>query len=428
MSQSPLNTNTFPSSPHWVKNTKLFVIGWIVVFAIGLLIYFDQLFLYIIISLVLSYVLRPIVDYVERRTPLPRWVPTAFVYLAVIGALVAIPVSTIPSVVRQVTTFIVNLPDLLQQLATLLTDFLREPLFEFRGETYYVPVDQIQVEEYEQYLGQVVSLLGNSLGSVGDFAGNLAATTIEVITWIAFVIFISFYMTKDGHRVSANLIGVVPDNYKSDAHHLIRRLDLIWGAFLRGQVLLMVVIGIVVFVVATILGLPNPLALAVIAGLLEVVPYAGPVLSAIPAGLLAFFQSDASWLGEPLGAFWFTIVVLFAYWLIQQLENYILLPRIMGYQLKLHPTLVFIGAIAGWQVAGIFGIFLASPVVATLRLFLRYAYCKLTDQALFAPLADVVNEDALIASDIPPQPVESTPVPAVLVVNEEEQARTKNLV
>ncbi|MGB1249756.1 MAG: AI-2E family transporter, partial [Candidatus Promineifilaceae bacterium] len=87
--------------------------------------------------------------------------------------------------------------------------------------------------------------------------------------------------------------------------------------------------------------------------IMELVPFIGPILAAIPAGLIAFFQSDVSWLGQLLSPFWFFVVVMGVYWLLQQIENYFVLPRVMGHQLKLHPAVVFVAAIAGFQLSGL---------------------------------------------------------------------------
>jgi predicted PurR-regulated permease PerM len=150
---------------------------------------------------------------------------------------------------------------------------------------------------------------------------------------------------------------------------------------------LCVVMATIIFTLALIIGLPNALILALIAGLAEFLPTIGPIIAAVPAALIGVIQSDASWLGRLLPPFWFVILILGIYGLLFQLENYYLLPRIMGYHLKLHPILVVLGALIGASVAGLLGVLLAAPVLATLRLFLYYVYYKLTDQPPFPNLA-----------------------------------------
>jgi len=147
---------------------------------------------------------------------------------------------------------------------------------------------------------------------------------------------------------------------------------------------LCLVMGIVIFVVALIIGLPNAITLAIIAGLMELIPTFGPILAAIPAVLIAAIQSDASWLGRLMSPFWFAILVLAIYGVANQLENYFLVPRIIGHHLKLHPMAVLLGVLGGASVAGILGILLAAPVLASIRLIWMYIYYKLTDQDPFS--------------------------------------------
>ena len=148
--------------------------------------------------------------------------------------------------------------------------------------------------------------------------------------------------------------------------------------------MLCVVVGIIIFVIALIIGLPNAITLALIAGVMELIPTFGPILAAIPAVLIAAFQADASWLGSLMSPFWFAILVLGIYAFIYQFENYYLVPRIIGHHLKLHPLVILLGVLGGASVAGILGILLAAPVLASVRLVWMYLYCKLTDQDPFS--------------------------------------------
>ena len=151
--------------------------------------------------------------------------------------------------------------------------------------------------------------------------------------------------------------------------------------------MLCLVVSVATFILALIVGLPNALLLAIIAGIAEFIPNLGPVLAAIPAVLIALFQSESSWLGAQLSPLVYAGIVLGIYVLIQQVENIVLVPRIIGRSLNLHPFVVFLGAIAGASVAGILGILLAAPILATLRLLLIYMFRKLSDASPF-PLSE----------------------------------------
>lgn len=378
----------FPTSPRWERNSKLFVGFWLIIFIIGILLYYGNLFRYVLMAFVISFVLRPIVDWLETKN-ISRLTTTITLFVLIIGGLIAIPITTLPSIFDRVVNFINSIPVLLEQLSNMIVEFLRDPTIQFGEFSYTLPIDGLQINEFEQLLANTISLIASWIGSSSDIVTNVASGTVSFISSFAFMLFIAFYLTKDGHQIAASIVNILPASHRDDISWLIRRISMVWDAFLRGQLILMVAIGLLVFIIASILGLPNPVGLAVMAGLMEIIPYVGPILAAVPGLLLAFFQSDASWLGTLMGPFWFTIVVAVGYWLTQTAENYYLVPRIMGNRLRLHRAIVFAGALAGLQIAGIFGILVAAPVVATLREILRYLYCKLSDQTL----ADLRGEE-----------------------------------
>jgi predicted PurR-regulated permease PerM len=141
----------------------------------------------------------------------------------------------------------------------------------------------------------------------------------------------------------------------------------VWQSFFRGQLTLSLVIGGVTLVVGLAIGLPSALALAIIAGVMEAVPTLGPILAAIPAVILALTQGSSV---LPVDNVTFAIITLAAYILIQQAENMLIVPRIMGNALELHPMVVLVGVVIGASFAGILGIFLAAPTLATLKVLL----------------------------------------------------------
>jgi predicted PurR-regulated permease PerM len=134
---------------------------------------------------------------------------------------------------------------------------------------------------------------------------------------------------------------------------------------------------------------PNALLLGLLAGILEIIPNLGPVLAAVPAVALAFFQGSDR---LPLSNEWFVALVIFLYILIQQVENYVFVPRILGASVKLHPVVVIAGVVAGASIAGLLGIFLAAPTIASLRLLGGYLYAKmLQPDPSSAPVAHSPN-------------------------------------
>jgi hypothetical protein len=144
-------------------------------------------------------------------------------------------------------------------------------------------------------------------------------------------------------------------------------------------------------VVDTAIGLPYAWALGLFAGVMELVPNIGPYIAAIPAVLVALIQGSGF---IPLGNFWFAVLVAGLYFLLQLIENNFFVPRILGRTLKMHPLVVIIGLIAGGRLAGILGVLLAAPILATFRIIGRYLVRRLYDRDPFVePAEESIEED-----------------------------------
>jgi predicted PurR-regulated permease PerM len=199
-----------------------------------------------------------------------------------------------------------------------------------------------------------------------------------------------FFLTKDGWQVGGKINELILPPYRAETEELGRRLDAVWKSFFRGQILLSLVVGFIVFIATSLLGLPGALVLGLLAGVLEVIPNLGPVIALIPAVLVALVQGSNF---LPVSNLAFALIVVLVYTLIQQIENNFLVPRIMGQSLKLHPIFVLVGVVVGASFAGILGAFLAAPVLASLKVLGIYAHAKLIDQDPLAQPSVIVDVD-----------------------------------
>ena len=156
----------------------------------------------------------------------------------------------------------------------------------------------------------------------------------------------------------------------------------------------MIMIGVVTWIGGTAIGLPGAFALAVIAGVMELIPNLGPFLAAIPAIIVALIQGS-TYLG--VSNLVFALIVIGLYILIQQLENTFIVPRILGEAVDLHPLVVMIGVLVGANVAGILGTLLAAPIIASIREIVRYLYAKILGEDPFPhrPEDDLDDEESV---------------------------------
>jgi predicted PurR-regulated permease PerM len=195
---------------------------------------------------------------------------------------------------------------------------------------------------------------------------NLVGTLAEVgamILDIVLALVISLYLLIDGPRLGARSLAIIPPQHRAKALFLQDNVSRVLGGYLRGQLTLALIIGVTTGVGTALLGLPYAIVLGVLAGLFELVPMFGPILSALPAVLVALFMPFPT-------VVW--VVVFFL--IIQQIENNVLAPRISGHAVGLHPLGAMFALLAGFQLAGLLGGLFAVPLAGVLWVLLGAAY------------------------------------------------------
>lgn len=386
------------TSPPWSTSGKRVVV--IILFVLTLFGFYRFQILWIPLALaaIIAYLIEPVVSQIERRTRLSRNMAIVFIYLLIIVILISVPVGTLTPLVAQAIGFINNTPRYLQQIS----QFFEDPIVIAEG--IRIPVDQLSLDQaFTSLSANLVSLVQTIGGRTFLIFGSVATATISTLGWTILVLMFSFYLVKDHQKFFAFVLRKTPAGYREDVYELALAINKTWHAFLRGQLVLCLVVGTIVFVVAVILGLPNAAILGIVAGIMELIPTFGPVLAAVPAVLIGIVQADASWLGSLMSPIWFALIIAGIYLLIYQFENYYLVPRIIGHHLELHPLVVLVGVVAGATVAGVLGILLAAPVLASSRHILRYIYYKLVDQPPFP-------DEAMQQPEKPEETAESKPI------------------
>ena len=354
-------------STEWSRTTKRLVIVGLVIILLLVCYVFRDLLPPVAIALVLAYLLKPIADFAERRSKLPRTLIVIFIFLVILISFSTMVVTIVPYAMDQVRSLNLNL----QEQTNTLIDFLSQPI-QILGRTFSL----------QDLVGDLQSALQDLLQPFATQTITLLFNVASSLLWVVSILVISFYLVKDADRLRAFLDRIAPPGYTEELRHLREEINHVWKAFFRGQVLLGFVIGMAVWISMLIVGLPNAGLMGLLAGLLEVIPTFGPVLATIPALLIAFFQGSTY---LPLSSFWFSFLVLAIYFVIQQTENAYLVPRIMGRRMLLHPVIIFIGVLAGGLLFGVLGVLLAAPVIGTMRVLLIYIYAKLLDEDPFPP-------------------------------------------
>ena len=353
----------------WSTSTKR-TVTLVVLLLLALVIYrFRDVLPPLMIAFLMAFILDPIVDFLSDRLRLSRGLATTLVFLVlvlVMVGVVAAPVSVVPSIPRVVRA---TQSDVIR----IITDI---------GAFFERPVE---IWGYSLDLSELYRDLSTMLRS---FVTSVAQGTLDVVVdiasgafWLIVILIAAYYLTKDGDRIVEQLEDMAPPGYRDDFVRLRQRITDVWNAFLRGQLLLGVALATITTVVCTAVGLPYAVGMGLIAGVMEFVPNLGPIIALVPAVLVALFQGSSF---LPLSNFWFAVLVTGLYLVIQQIEGNLLVPRILGRSLNLHPLVVLIGIIVGGNLAGILGMLLAAPVLATLRVVSRYVFYRLYDRDPFA--------------------------------------------
>lgn len=358
-------------SPRWNGTTKLLVALFGIVLG-GLAIWqFETFIPPLVVAVMIAYLLNPAITFFVARFKFSRGLSVGLIYLVLLVLLLASATGIGLYAVNQISNLNVDLQQIVQDLPRRIEE-VTHSRFDVMG--FKIDLNQFDLS---QVYAQIVSGIQPFLSRAGGVVGGVVSSVGSFFGWASIVLVISFYFAKDMPQLSSAIQRYASDpGYHHDVQRVLRELDQIWNTFLRGQSTLALIMFVETWLLLTILGTNYSFALGLFAGFMEFIPFFGPYIVLILVTLVALFQT-ANWLGlTPLA---YAIVVFVVLYIIQSIELYVVVPRIIGGTLKLHPAMIIIGAIMGVSVGGILGVLLAAPVMASLRLLGRYAWRKMLD-------------------------------------------------
>ena len=302
-----------------------------------------------LVAWALAYLLLPLVDLVDRRTPLDRLGAVAVVYLAIAVALAL--------------TLVLGVPALAGQLASLAE---RGPEF---GDKASGIVDDLQRSLEEAGVrADVAALYGAVPGRLAELTGSLAADALAVVAAAGavvlnatLVLIIAFLMLVDGERLWDKFLGLLSEELHSEAELFRQAADRSFGGFLRASLILAVIYGVAQYAILRPLDVPFAGLLSVVAGLVMIIPFFGPVIAAVPVFV-------ATILAAPDRLLWVFLLTM----LLQQVVLNVVGPRVMANVIGIHPLFVFLAILLGAKIAGFWGVLLAMPVAGIASSFARY--------------------------------------------------------
>ena len=345
--------------------------------AIALLLYLlRNALLPFIVGGALAYILDPFISWLERRIPwmssrpeLKRVLLIALVFvIAAIVAIVAL-VAGITILIHEIQAFINELPQLIeasratiQRLDAQLTARLPEELVVF-------------IYDVTQDLGKVI------VGAAAGFAARtygVISETMSLLLGLAMVPLILFYILKDKGKIIEGMLNTLSPEPRKHTRNVLSVLNGVFSSYIRGQLILGLVVGVMVFVGLWFLDVPFAPVLGLVAGITELVPVIGPWLGAIPGILVVLATAPEKFI-------WVALLYLG----VQFLENSLLVPRIQSESLNLHPVFVLAALIVGSEVAGLWGVILGPPLAAAGRgVLLYFLGVWNSDDPIEAPVAE----------------------------------------
>ena len=338
---------------------------------VALLIYASEAVTMFIIAAFTAYLISPAVVFLVERTRMSRRAAVNVVYFSALIVLVGIPSVLTPIFFDEIQLVAQDILELSEELS----GFLSEP---------------IQMGGFVLHLEQVGESLGhfqeNMLSPLPEEALELLEATSINVLWILIILVSVHLFMSEWPRMRSWLIHLAPEQYQPEMSELYTRLRNVWMAYLRGQIVLMVVVGIVFTIAWTAIGIPGALVLGVIAGLFTLVPDVGPTVAAAIAVGVALLEGS-SWIrlspDPTMNNLLVGLIALVLYVVLINAKNFFVRPIIMGRSLHMNEALIFIAILTATIIWGILGALLIVPVLASIAVIMEYLRRRILGLAPF---------------------------------------------
>ncbi|MCL5291348.1 MAG: AI-2E family transporter [Actinobacteria bacterium] len=332
-----------------------------------------------IYALVFVYLLRPIVNGLEDRG-VNRVIAIILAYLLMIAVLSLLLLIIVPIFVTEIRLFITSLPGQVEEVKSIFLDISRNTKLS-------------ESAAITNFLDRITSSLSEGAMLV---AKRIPETAVDIFGGaFNFILapLLAFYILKDLRAIKKTIEMAIPVRFREEGMDIVRKIDNILGGFLKGQLLVAVSVGVLVGTAMAVLGIKYALLIGVISAIFNIIPYLGPIMSGIPATLLALEKSPG-----------YALLVIVVLTVVNQLDGLFISPNIMRQQVDLHPTVVIFALLTGGTLFGIMGMLLAIPVAATGKAVYLHFREKSEGAGGISPPAAGKGEsarDVLVDSEVP---------------------------
>ncbi|NLO90266.1 MAG: AI-2E family transporter [Clostridia bacterium] len=327
------------------------------IFLLGLYFLFlvRGIFLPFIFAVILAYILNPIVVIIEQYLNVSRLIAILMIYAAGLILVLLLFFYGIPLITQELNT----LADMIPVLMVEIQGYAQKLYNNFQGIAVSDGIRQVideGIRNVEEIIIRGIRQLINAILSI--FSGILSIVLAPIM---------AFYLLKDWQVLGEKIQLIFPVQIREEVISLWSEIDRVLLGFIKGHLIVAAFVGIMTALGLTLIGMDYVLLLSIIAGIGEIIPYFGPIIGSIPTLILALLKSK-------LTALYVLILII----IIQQIENNVLSPTILGESVGLHPIVVIFALLAGGKIFGLVGMLLAVPTAAVLRIIFIYVFSKLT--------------------------------------------------
>ncbi len=310
------------------------------------------------LAAVFAYIFNPVVNFLSHKIKLPRTLSIIIIYLVIVGILSALGILLTRRVIEEsseLRNYVNTLTTTAKRQIETMPDFIRptaqDGLVQLRQSKIFQPASLFVF--FPQAISRIVSFF--------------------------IFLFSAFYFLKEGGSIFDRIVNIAPKNYKIEIEILIRRINSVFGEYLRGQLLLVVVVASILFVALSILGVRFALILAIFSGIAEIVPFIGPIVAGAVAVIVVLLSGFSHFSVSPLAS---ALIVVVLYFIVRQLQDYVITPHVMGKVTKLHPIIIVFSVLAGEHLLGIWGLLFAVPIAAVIRILIEFCIDLLNTEQL----------------------------------------------
>ena len=343
----------------WDMPFRYVIMIFLLIVTVLVLWYIREIFQPLLTAGLIAYFLSPAVNVAMLRLRLRRKAAANLVYFLSLTIFVTVLVTAVPILFEELQSVSADITRGLSDLELSLQEAVVIGGIPFRFETL-IPALR------ESLTGMIIPGPESAL--------RILEVTSKNFLWLIVILVTTYYLMTDWDKVRSTVIQLAPKNEQADLDQLYRRIRQVWMGYLRGQIRLMFILAVMYSAAWLVIGLPGAFALGVLAGLLNLLPEIGPFVIAVLATIVAYLEGSNF---IPVSNFWFAVITLGVYLILNNLKTIWLQPRILGQSVFLHDSVVLVAIIAAIVLQGVLGVLLVVPLLATIVVVGRYVRRRL---------------------------------------------------